>query len=125
MKRLADALASAAGREVRIRLLLEFGAHSQNQLSHDALKAFPQDLQRIAEVFDWPLERRELSAFGKPGKLHAKAAVILAGCNKVMTQEMGFSFTRASAAWMRRPTTVDFCSLLLFNMKPAVRVVGL
>jgi cardiolipin synthase len=76
MKRLADGLASAAGREVRIRLLLEFGAHSQNQLSHDALKAFPQDLQRIAEVFYWPLERRELNAFGKPGKLHAKAAVV-------------------------------------------------
>jgi cardiolipin synthase A/B len=74
--RLAEALASAAGRDVRIRLLLEFGAHSQNQLSHDALKAFPQGLQKKAEVFYWPLENRELNVFGKPGKLHAKAAVV-------------------------------------------------
>jgi phosphatidylserine/phosphatidylglycerophosphate/cardiolipin synthase-like enzyme len=74
--RLAEALASASRRDVRIRLLLEFGAYSQNQLSHDALKAFPLDLQCKAEVFYWPLEKRELNVFGKPGKLHAKAAVV-------------------------------------------------
>jgi cardiolipin synthase len=76
MRRLADALTSASRRNVRIRLLLEFGVHSQNQLSHDALNAFPSDLQSKAEIFYWPLERRELNVFGKPGKLHAKAAVI-------------------------------------------------
>jgi phosphatidylserine/phosphatidylglycerophosphate/cardiolipin synthase-like enzyme len=45
-------------------------------LSHDALKAFPADLQVKAEVFYWPIERRALNLFGKPGKLHAKAAVV-------------------------------------------------
>ncbi len=76
MKRLADALTSASRRNVQIRLLLEFGAHSLNQLSHDALNAFPVDLQNKAEIFFWPFEKRELNVFGKPGKLHAKAAVI-------------------------------------------------
>ena len=56
--------------------LLEFGAESQFQLSHDALKAFPAELQEKAEIFYWPVEKRELNLFGKPGKLHAKAAVI-------------------------------------------------
>jgi cardiolipin synthase len=74
--RLAELLASASGRGVRVRLILEFGVQSQFQLSHDALKAFPADLQANAEIFYWPVEKRELNLFGKPGKLHAKAAVI-------------------------------------------------
>jgi cardiolipin synthase A/B len=61
---------------VRVRLILEFGVDSQFQLSHDALNAFPADLQVKAEIFYWPIEKRELNLFGKPGKLHAKAAVI-------------------------------------------------
>jgi cardiolipin synthase len=76
IQRLADALASASRRGVRVRLVLEFGVQSQFQLSHDALKAFPVDLRDKAEIFYWPIEKRELNLFGKPGKLHAKAAVI-------------------------------------------------
>ena len=74
--RLAETLASASRRGVRVRLILEFGVQSQFQLSHDALKAFPADLRAKAEIFYWPIEKRELNVFGKPGKLHAKAAVI-------------------------------------------------
>jgi cardiolipin synthase len=76
IKRLAEMLVSASHRGVRVRLILEFGVHSQFQLTHDALRAFPDDLRTAAEVFYWPLEKRELNLFGKPGKLHAKAAVI-------------------------------------------------
>jgi len=76
IQRLAEALASASHRSVRVRLILEFGVQSQFQLSHDALKAFPAELQAKAEIFYWPVEKRELNLFGKPGKLHAKAAVI-------------------------------------------------
>jgi len=47
ISRLAQALASASRRMVRIRLLLEFGIQSQNQLSHDALKAFPQTCREL------------------------------------------------------------------------------
>jgi phosphatidylserine/phosphatidylglycerophosphate/cardiolipin synthase-like enzyme len=76
IQRLADVLASASRRGVRVRLVLEFGVQSQFQLSHDALKAFPPDLRDKAEIFYWPIEKRELNLFGKPGKLHAKAAVV-------------------------------------------------
>ena len=76
IQRLADILASALRRGVRVRLVLEFGIQSQFQLSHDALKAFPVDLQSNAEIYYWPAEKRELNLYGRPGKLHAKAAVI-------------------------------------------------
>ena len=59
-----------------MRLVLEFGDQSHHQLSHDALRAFPRDLQEKAEIFYWPVGKRELNLFGKPGKLHAKAAVV-------------------------------------------------
>ncbi len=74
--RLAEILASEASRGVRVSLVLEFGVQSRFQLSHNALKAFPVELQSKAEIFYWPIEKRELNLFGKPGKLHAKAAVI-------------------------------------------------
>ena len=76
IQRLADVLASASRRGVRVRLVLEFGVQSQFQLSYDALRAFPVDLRDKAEIFYWPIEKRELNLFGKPGKLHAKAAVV-------------------------------------------------
>jgi len=76
IQRLAEILAAALLRGVRVRLVLEFGSQSHFQLSHDALKAFPVELREKAEIFYWPLEKRELNLFGKPGKLHAKAAVI-------------------------------------------------
>jgi cardiolipin synthase len=76
IQRLADILASASNRGVRVRLILEFGLQSQFQLSHDALNAFPAELRAKSEIFYWPVEKRELNLFGKPGKLHAKAAVV-------------------------------------------------
>jgi hypothetical protein len=46
-----------------MRLILEFGAESQFQLLHDALRAFPAELQAKAEIFYWPVEKRELDLF--------------------------------------------------------------
>jgi phosphatidylserine/phosphatidylglycerophosphate/cardiolipin synthase-like enzyme len=71
IRRLSDAIALASRRGVRVRFVLEFGGQSQFQLSHDALEAFPADLRDRAEIFYWPIEKRELNLFGKPGKLHA------------------------------------------------------
>jgi len=76
IERLATTLIAALRRGARVRLVLEFGVQSQFQLSRDALNAFPVDLQEKAEIFYWPIENRELNLFGKPGKLHAKAAVV-------------------------------------------------
>jgi cardiolipin synthase len=76
IERLTGELLKAAQRGVRIRLILEFEQSSEGQLSYDALKAFPSALVSAAEVYHWPVEKRERNQAGKPGKLHAKVAVI-------------------------------------------------
>lgn len=76
IKRLADSLFAAVERGVAVRLLLEFEQESEGQLSFDALKAFPVDLVRQVEVYCWPLVKRERNQAGRPGKLHAKLALI-------------------------------------------------
>lgn len=76
IQRLASSLIAAVERGVSVRLLLEFEQESEGQLSFDALKAFPADLIRQVEVYCWPLEKRERNQAGRPGKLHAKLALI-------------------------------------------------
>lgn len=76
IQRLAGSLLAAVERGVTVRLLLEFEQESEGQLSFDALKAFPVDLVRQVEVYCWPLEKRERNQAGRPGKLHAKLALI-------------------------------------------------
>jgi phosphatidylserine/phosphatidylglycerophosphate/cardiolipin synthase-like enzyme len=75
IERLTDALLNAAQRGVRTRLILEFSQSSEGQLSYDALRAFPASLIAAAEVFYWPIEKRERNQAGRPGKLHAKVAI--------------------------------------------------
>lgn len=74
--RLAASLIKAANRGVKIRLVLEFAEASEGQLSFDALNAFPSELVNAAEVYFWPVGKRQRNQAGKPGKLHAKLAVI-------------------------------------------------
>jgi cardiolipin synthase A/B len=76
VKLLTEALISASRRNIPVRMILEFEQESLNQLSMDALKAFPSDLIAHAEIYYWPLCNRELNEWGRPGKLHAKAAVV-------------------------------------------------
>ena len=76
VNRLTEVLWKAAQRGVKIRLILEFQQSSEGQLSYDALKAFPPSLIDAAEVYHWPVERRERNQAGRPGKLHAKVAIV-------------------------------------------------
>lgn len=76
VERLTSELLKAAKRGVKIRLVLEFEQSSEGQLSYDALKAFPSALAAAAEVYYWPVEKRERNQAGRPGKLHAKLAII-------------------------------------------------
>jgi phosphatidylserine/phosphatidylglycerophosphate/cardiolipin synthase-like enzyme len=76
ISRLADELYNATHRGVRIRLILEFEETSEGQLSYDALKAFPSMLKSVVEVYQWPVEKRERNQAGRPGKLHAKVAIV-------------------------------------------------
>jgi phosphatidylserine/phosphatidylglycerophosphate/cardiolipin synthase-like enzyme len=73
---LTDALVEALNRGVHVRLILEFEESSQGQLSMDALYAFPETVRLRSDIYYWPLDKRERNSAGKPGKLHAKVAVI-------------------------------------------------
>lgn len=69
-------LSAAVGRGVDLTLIVEREDDSEGQLSVDALHAFrelPLDNKRI---FYWPVEKRQRNEAGRPGKLHAKCAVI-------------------------------------------------
>jgi cardiolipin synthase len=57
-------------------LVLEFEESSEGQLSYDALKAFPPALIHRSEIYHWPVEKRKRNQAGRPGKLHAKVAII-------------------------------------------------
>lgn len=74
--RVTDGLVKALDRGVNVRLILEFEETSQGQLSMDALNAFPEAIRHRSKIYYWPLEKRERNTYGKPGKLHAKVAVI-------------------------------------------------
>lgn len=76
IERLARELLIASNRGVYVRLILEFEEASEGQLSFDAIKAFLPDMLEATEVYYWPVERRDRNAAGRPGKLHAKMAVI-------------------------------------------------
>lgn len=74
--RLSAALSAAQSRGVKITLLLETTADSGGQLSNDALNAFSDLRLDQIEILQWPKENRGVNAAGKPGKLHAKCAVV-------------------------------------------------
>lgn len=76
IQRLVNELLTAQQRGVNIRLILEFEQSSEGQLSYDALKAFPETFVFNTEVYYWPVEKRERNQSGRPGKLHAKLAVV-------------------------------------------------
>jgi phosphatidylserine/phosphatidylglycerophosphate/cardiolipin synthase-like enzyme len=76
IERLAGELLKAHHRGVRIRLILEFEQSSEGQLSYDAVKAFPSALVEAADIYFWPVEKRERNQAGRPGKLHAKLAIV-------------------------------------------------
>lgn len=76
IQRLNDALIRALNRGVQVKLILEFEAESEGQLSRDALNAFSEGVISRAEVYYWPLDQRTRNSSGRPGKLHAKTAVV-------------------------------------------------
>lgn len=76
IERLRNILAEVMNRGVEVNLVLEFESESEGQLSCDALAAFSDALARKANIYYWPHNRRERNEGGRPGKLHAKCAVI-------------------------------------------------
>jgi phosphatidylserine/phosphatidylglycerophosphate/cardiolipin synthase-like enzyme len=69
-------LEDALHRGVDLRLIVECEEASEGQLSSDAKNAFPGLPEAGAKLFYWPLAKRERNQAGRPGKLHAKCAVV-------------------------------------------------
>ena len=73
---LSEILFSATQRGVKVELILEGESESEGQLSVDSRAAFSDELVKAARIYHWPISKRERNNRGKPGKLHAKCAVI-------------------------------------------------
>jgi cardiolipin synthase len=69
-------LARAIERNVEVTMLLESESQSDGQLTADALRAFSALPLKMVKVLYWPLEKRERNQAGRPGKLHAKSAIV-------------------------------------------------
>ena len=76
IERLRKSLIEVMERGVKVSLVLEFESESEGQLSCDALTAFSDMLTNKATIYYWPHNKRERNEAGRPGKLHAKCAVI-------------------------------------------------
>lgn len=69
-------LEDAIQRGVELILITESEEESEGQLSTDAMAAFPGLSAAGAKLYYWPLAKRERNQLGRPGKLHAKCAVV-------------------------------------------------
>lgn len=69
-------LEDALQRGVELLLITESEEESEGQLSVDAVAAFPRLFAAGAKIYYWPLAKRARNHLGRPGKLHAKCAVV-------------------------------------------------
>jgi len=73
---LCEHLTRAVERGVELTLIIESKAESDGQLSFDAVEAFRDVPAARESLYYWPLAQRERNQAGRPGKLHAKCAIV-------------------------------------------------
>lgn len=73
---LCSHLAGAVRRGVELTLIIEREDESEGQLTRDAVAAFRDVPSALTRLYYWPLSQRERNQAGRPGKLHAKCAII-------------------------------------------------
>ena len=76
IKHLCEHLLAAVARGVELTLIVERENESEGQLSVDAFRAFQMLPLERTRVLYWPIEKRERNEAGRPGKLHAKCAIV-------------------------------------------------
>ncbi len=73
---IGQALARAACRDVRLRLVIESPEAEGGHIAYNALAAFGSEIQARAEIYRWPAEQRPTDRYShKLAALHAKCAV--------------------------------------------------
>jgi phosphatidylserine/phosphatidylglycerophosphate/cardiolipin synthase-like enzyme len=74
-KEIMSALEKAANRGVEINIIVESPDASEGKIAYDTIAALGRAMKSKAKIFIWPHAKREVSANGKYGALHAKVAV--------------------------------------------------
>ena len=76
VRHLCALLTGAVERGVALTLIVESEEESEGQLTTDAAAAF-RDVPLVqARIYYWPLAHRARNQAGRPGKLHAKCAIV-------------------------------------------------
>lgn len=74
-KRILDALSHSLDRGLSVSIYLESPHDSDDKVRFDPRLGLGNKLNREANIYVWPLEKRQVSPEGQHGSLHAKAAV--------------------------------------------------
>ena len=69
-----DALVRAAGRGVRVRVIVERGDKAGSQIEYDTLRSLGTEVAACSTVYYWPEDQRRQQS-GKTGSLHVKCAI--------------------------------------------------
>ncbi len=69
-------LAQAVERGVELTMIVESEGESEGQLTMDAIGAFKAVPAALDNLYYWPLAQRDRNQAGRPGKLHAKCAIV-------------------------------------------------
>ena len=73
---LCEHLTHTVERGVELTLIVEAEGESEGQLTSDAIRAFRGVPAARMRLYYWPLAQRERNQAGRPGKLHAKCAIV-------------------------------------------------
>lgn len=76
VRHLCDHLTQAVKRGVELTLIVESEEESEGQLTRDAIEAFSSLPTEKTHIYYWPLAKRDRNQAGRPGKLHAKCAIV-------------------------------------------------
>ena len=76
VRHLCDHLTQAVKRGVELTLIVESEEESEGQLTRDAIQAFKTLPAESMQIYYWPVAQRERNQASRPGKLHAKCAII-------------------------------------------------
>src|SRR5262249_13158399 len=102
-------LGAAVRRGANLTHIVGRGDDSQGQLSIGALRAFRELPLEKTKIFNWPVERRERNYAGRPGKLHAKCALIddIAIVGSANFTDDAFNRNMELALTVREPALVE------------------
>jgi phosphatidylserine/phosphatidylglycerophosphate/cardiolipin synthase-like enzyme len=102
-------LEAAIRRGVDLKLIVESEEASEGQLSWDAKAAFPGLPEAGAKIFYWPAEKRQRNQAGRPGKLHAKCAVVddVALISSANLTDDAFNRNMELGVLLKEPSTVS------------------